>query len=396
MGDMHPRVLFLTPRHPFPPMRGDQRRTLHLLEGLAAHARVSLVTFGGGEELPFEGVRVRTVGRSATGTLAANATASPQLPLQVRLYLEARMRQAVGEEVERLRPDVAHVTLARLGPYMPADGVRHAHVDLIDCLSLNMATRARASRAPMRAVLAAEARLMRRYEGRLAARADSCSVVSERDRAAIPGGERVAVIPNGVDLAEFPFSDPADRPPVLLFFGNLGYSHNVAPARFVAMEVLPRVRRELPETRLRLVGARPTQAARRLAELDGVEVAADVPSIADELHGAAVATLPMFTGSGIKNKVLEAFCSGTPVVTNALGIDGVDGARGGEHHLEAEGADGIARCCLRLLRDGTERSTLAGRAHELVRHDYSWKRRVESLLELYEAGLRRSGRRLHG
>ena len=66
-----------------------------------------------------------------------------------------------------------------------------------------------------------------------------------------------------------------------------------------------------------------------LVGLDGVEVAADVPSMAAELHGAAVALVPASSGSGIKNKVLEAFAAGTPVVTNSAGIDGVVGARDG-------------------------------------------------------------------
>src|SRR5438045_9637571 len=103
-----------------------------------------------------------------------------------------------------------------------------------------MATRAQASRPGRRQVLAAESRLMRRYESGLVSLADSASLVSEADRAA-GGLEGAAVIPNGVDRELFPFRDPAERPPALLFFGNLGYFHNVEPARFVAEQVLPLV-----------------------------------------------------------------------------------------------------------------------------------------------------------
>ena len=383
-----PRVLFLAPRHPHPPRHGDQRRNLHLLEGLAEHADVAALVFGEPKPLPFDGVDLRTVARSPVGTLSANAVASPRLPLQARLYLDARMQRAVAAELERFVPDVVHVALARFGPYLPRSGP-HTHVDFIDALSLNMATRARASRGPARAVFAAEARLMRRYEGELAARADSTSVVSETDRAAVPGLERTAVIPNGVDLDAFPFRDPADRPPVVIFFGNLGYFHNVEPARYVATEVLPRVRARVPGATLRIVGARPTPAVRKLDALEGVTVAAEVPSIADELHGAAAAVLPMFTGSGIKNKVLEAFCCGTPVVANATGIDGVAGARAGREYLEGEGADALAAACAQLLQLPRARSELAAAALDLVRREFTWTRQIEALLALYEPGLAR-------
>ena len=49
------------------------------------------------------------------------------------------MHAAVASELATFRPDVLHVTLARLAPYvrgLPA-GV-HVHIDFVDALSLNM------------------------------------------------------------------------------------------------------------------------------------------------------------------------------------------------------------------------------------------------------------------
>jgi glycosyltransferase involved in cell wall biosynthesis len=94
----------------------------------------------------------------------------------------------------------------------------------------------------------------------------------------------------------------------------------------------------------------------------------------------------MFSGSGMKNKVLEAFCSGTPVVTNAAGIEGVSGAAPGRHHLQAEGADDLAAACVRLLRDRTGRIELARAGLELVERDFSWARSADALLGLYGLG----------
>jgi glycosyltransferase involved in cell wall biosynthesis len=359
-------------------MRGDQLRVFHFLKGLAERAEVTLVCFGDGPPLPFDGVRVETVSHRPMAALAGNAALlNPRVPLQVRLFLSSRMKRVVRRELER-GPDVVHATLARMGPYLDGVHEAHRHVDLVDALSLNMATRGQASPLAARPVFAAESRLMRRYEADLVARADSSSLVSESDRAA-SGLERAAVIPNGVDSEGFAFADPSERPPALLFFGNLGYFHNVEPARFVAEEV----RAEVPEATLRIAGARPAPSVRRLGRLTGVEVAPDVPSMADELHRAAVAVLPMFSGSGMKNKVLEAFCAGTPVVTNVAGIGGVTGAQPGTDHLEGEGAGPLAEACVRLLRDGAERARLARSALALAEERFTWERQVDALMELY-------------
>jgi glycosyltransferase involved in cell wall biosynthesis len=382
------RVLYLSPRHPYPPTRGDQLRVFHLARALSVHAEVVLASFGTGPPPPLPGVRINSVSRGALPALASNlGAADPLLPLQARLYLDRRMKRMVSRELERFRPHVIHLTLARLGPYASClPGGVHVHVDFVDALSLNMESRARASRLPARHVFALEARLMRRYEARLSAAADSSSVVSERDRRASPGLEAATVIPNGVAVDELPYEAPRERPARMLFFGNLGYFHNVGPARMVALEVLPRLRGRVAGARLRLAGARPAAAVRELAAAPGVELVPDVPDMVSELHGAALAVLPMHSGSGMKNKVLEAFSAGTPVVTNRAGIDGLAGALDGVHYLEAEDPGALAECCAHLLEHPDERVRLAERARALVEREYSWASRAEQLVAVYSSG----------
>jgi glycosyltransferase involved in cell wall biosynthesis len=378
------RVLFVASRHPVPPDRGDKLRNYHLARGLARHADVTLVCFGEEPAPPIEDVSVRTVPfRALGGTMGNLRHPRPDLPMQVRLYLQSGMRRLVDEELRR-SPDVVHVHFSRMAPYMPEAGTAHRHLDLMDSLSVNMATRARSSSAIVGLPFAAEARLLRRYEARVAAAADTYSLVSAADRDA-PGLEGAAIIQNGVDIEAFPFRDTADREPVMIFFGNLGYFHNIAPAVFLATEVLPLVRQRVPAATVRIVGARPAAAVRQLGALDGVEVAGDVPDMAVELERAAVSVLPVFSGSGLKNKVLEAFATGLPVVTNALGMQGVEGAAPGREYLAAEGAREIAAAATRLLEDPGERSRLASAGRSLVEARYSWERQVEALLALYQS-----------
>jgi polysaccharide biosynthesis protein PslH len=378
------RVLFLAPRHPVPTIWGDQRRALHLLEGLARRAEVTLVAFGGEAPAP-EGVRLVAVPRRPRAVLRANLAApDPRLPGQVRYYLDAGMRSAVARELRDWRPDVVHASLARMAPYLPAAGGAHRHLDLVDALSLNMRERAQAARPAARALWTLEARLMAAHEARAAAAADTCSLASAEDRSRAPGLERAAVIPNGVDLEAFPWADPGERAPVLLFYGNLGYFDSEQAAVLLASEVMPLLRARAPDARLRIVGRRAAPAVRRLADRDGVEVAGEVPAMAPELHGAAVALLPHMAGTGIKNKVLEAFAAGAPVVTNERGVRGVRGAKAGVTHLEGETPAQLADACASLLEDVDRRRALAAAARRLVEERYTWERAVDALLACYD------------
>ena len=380
------RLLFLAPRYPHPALRGDQRRAIDLLRALRTKADVRLLAFAFADDppLPFDGIDVRRVRATPRGRLAENARrADPRLPGQVRLFLDAQMRRAMAEELAGFRPDAIHVSLARMAPYLPPAGGPHRHLDLVDALSVNMRRRAQGSKGPMAAALHAEARLMQRYEAASVAAADTSSLVSDADRTAAPGLESCAVVPNGVDTDALAFRSPAERPPVLLFFGNLGYFPNLEPARVAAEEVLPIVRRSVPDATLRLVGARPAPAVRRLGELDGVDLVGPVDEMAPAIHGAAVALLPMYSGSGMNNKVVEAMSAGTPVVTNATALRGVPGTRPGVDHLRADTPAQLAEACVALLQDGARREAVAREARSLVERSFGWDARADALLALY-------------
>jgi polysaccharide biosynthesis protein PslH len=316
-------------------------------------------------------------------TLAAENLRHPdlRLPLQVRLYLDARMRRAVAREARVFKPDVVHATLSRMAPYL-VRGPWHRHLDLVDPASLNMRSRAQAMDWPQSLPFSAEARLARSYEARVATLADTVSLVSEVDRLAA-GLEQAVVIPIGVDEATFFFKAPARRGNRLVFFGNLGYFHNVEPAIYAVREVMPRLRARVPDACVRVVGARPAPAIMRLNGVNGAAVQGPVARMVDELHRAAVALLPVFSGSGMQNKILEAFSAGTPVVTTSRTIRSIAAARPGVHCLVGDTAEELADACARLLADEALRLEMAHAARRLTEERYAIAAQAECLLSLY-------------
>jgi glycosyltransferase involved in cell wall biosynthesis len=291
------------------------------------------------------------------------------------------MRRAVLREARSFQPDVLHATLSRMAPYL-IRGPWHRHLDLVDPASLNMESRASATPWPQHLPFSLEASMARGYEARAAARADTVSLVSEVDRVAA-GLDRAVVIPIGVDESAFFFETPERREPRLVFFGNLGYFHNIEPAMYAVREVMPRVRLHLPEASLRLVGARPAVAITRLDAVNGTKVVGPVARMVEELHRAAVALLPVLSGSGMQNKILEAFSAGTPVVTTSRAIRPIAAARPGRHCLVGERPEELAEACVRLLEDEPLRLRIAHEARALAERSYGIRAQADCLLALY-------------
>jgi sugar transferase (PEP-CTERM/EpsH1 system associated) len=388
------KALFLVTRMPVPPWRGDQVRAFHHMRQLASRHDITCCALLPHEppaalraEVEAMGVRldVIRVGLAGAGPALARALLGDRRPLQVLLYDRPSARRGVAALIARGGFDVVHAQLVRTASYLPGPAGPPVVLDLIDALSANLARRARRERGPLAPVAAWEATRLARFERVLTERAARSLVVAPGEREALGGGDRVLVVPNGVDLDAFPFSDQPRPPARLLFFGNLGYFPNIDAARWLATEIYPRVRAEVPAAELHLAGARPVRAVRALVQ-PGVSLAAAVPAMAPEIAGSTVVVVPMRAGTGLQNKVIEAMAVGTPVVTTPSVAAGLD-VRPGQHLLVAADAPGLAAAALELIRDRERAHAMAVAARDVVARRYRWEDSARGVEDAWAAAV---------
>jgi glycosyltransferase involved in cell wall biosynthesis len=212
----------------------------------------------------------------------------------------------------------------------------------------------------------ANRRRWRGLEHRIASRVEAVVVCSELDRERL-GVSNAVVIPNGYPQPERP-AGRVKAGAAILLMGALTYAPNADAARFLVKEVLPRVRARLPDARVRLVGHH-DRRVEDLTKLEGVTLTGFVPDLAIELARADVVAVPMRFGSGTRVKILEAFAHGLPVVSTALGCEGIDIVHG-RHLLVANDAEAFATACATLLADLSLRRKLTAEARELYLERY--------------------------
>src|SRR6185436_5286986 len=241
--------------------------------------------------------------------------------------------------------------------------------------------------APVSWGFALEAAKVRRYERWLGERFDACSVISPRERDVLSGYVRrpIEVIPNGVDLEYFASRGGTRRPHRLIFTGNMSYRPNVDAVRHLCAEILPRVRRDVPDVELYIVGMDPAPAVRRLADEARVVVTGRVDDVRPYFEEAAVAVAPLRVARGLQNKVLEAMAMGVPVVASPAAHQGISAVAGRDLLVGADPA-GFAQAVVTLLRDpgGRERMARAGRA--AVEENHCWDRLLDRLETLVVGG----------
>jgi glycosyltransferase involved in cell wall biosynthesis len=200
--------------------------------------------------------------------------------------------------------------------------------------------------------------------------ADAC----ELRRLSKAAPSRVQVIPNGIGESFLRPREAAGQPRRgVAFWGNLAFAPNRdAMSFFIDSIYVPILQRHGVEVCIIGKDAQPwlRDLAARDPQVRLLGYVADLPQAATAYP---VMVNPMRIGSGMKNKVLEAFGAGLAVVSTGLGIEAFPESVSGVHYLRADEPTAFAAAVLELLDDETRRRQLAANARELVTARYRWE-----------------------
>ena len=387
LSSNRPSILAVTSEIPWPLDSGGHLRTYHVLRTLATQFRVRLVvpSVGGrsveaaalaaaGLEPRLVAVSPRTAFSESSKVIAAALRREPYVLFG--RHRHGAVLRALQDEVMRQQPDVIYLDHLDSLVYAQAAPGIPIIVDMHNVYSRLMSrASAEAGGILRKRYFAGEARRLARMERRAASIAHTILAVSDEEAqyfSAI-GAERVAVVPNGVDCAAYEHLPVADRtgPPTIAFVSSLAWPPNINAARFLITDVLPSVRRSIPDARLAIVGRNPPDELMALArKSDHVEIAGNVPDVIPYLRAAHVLAVPLQAGGGTRLKILEAFAAGVPVVSTPVGCEGLE-TRDGTHLVVADRA-AFADAVVGILQNRDRARVLAQNAPDLARRRYDW------------------------
>jgi glycosyltransferase involved in cell wall biosynthesis len=384
------RVLVVSAWSPFRATDGDSLVLAHHLHELAGRHEMTVLAADDGDggepaggPLP-DTISVRSFGANRLGPLSVvrrRATGLARLePDHVGWVERPGLLRAIDVELDACPPDVVHLFgwgTAQLWSRLRGVPCVHMPVD-----GWADGVHNRALPGWRRVTDIGQPALVRRHERRHYPRCGAVVVVApgERDRLAakVPGA-RIEVVTNGVDAGPPPAARAAADRPTLVFHGSFGTRANQDAARFLTAQVLALVQRRHPTTRVALVGRDDGPEVHALVN-DDVEVTGAVPDVAAALQRADVYVAPMVSGSGIKNKVLEAMAAARPVVATSLAMDGIGAGAG---VLVADDPESLAAHIAGLLDDRARAEAMGGAARDRVCRDHSWAGSARTLEALW-------------
>ena len=358
---------------------GGRLRSFHILSELSKRHRVTVFTTGDDSNVLAKAlphcVRVVSFDHNApkagsAGFAAALARSwfSPS-PVDLAKWRVPALRAAVEQMFESGQVDVCiadflHAT-ANVPMHGPVPVVLFEH-NVEWMIWKRLAEKE--SRPLRRALLEVEWRKMRRRE-RDACRLSRAVIAVSPSDAACLGAQQS--IPTGVDTSYFTANGTPESPAHLVFSGAMDwYPNEDAMLHFIA-EILPAVRREVPNVTVTVVGRNPSDRLRDAGEAAGVHITGTVDDVRPYVDAGSVYIVPLRIGGGTRLKIFEALSMGKAVISTTIGAEGLP-LVDGRHFVCADSPDDFARAVVALLRDPGLRKRLGNAGRELVRENYSW------------------------
>jgi glycosyltransferase involved in cell wall biosynthesis len=204
-------------------------------------------------------------------------------------------------------------------------------------------------------------------------------IISEQDRNYIfhNRSNEISIIKNGIPKHFFEIKSNAKKTVDLIFTGNMSYPPNVAACKYIAKKILPILSEEI---KFLISGVNPHSSIIKLAS-SSIEVTGWVEDISESYLKSKIFIAPMFLGTGLQNKLLEAMALGIPCITTTMANTAL-GAKPEVSILIADNELEFKSQIERLLADENLYEKIKVNALSFVKTNFSWDTLNEQLREL--------------
>lgn len=195
-------------------------------------------------------------------------------------------------------------------------------------------------------------------------------------------------IPFGINLDTLPENPVQPETASLFHIGTMNWFPNEESIRWLIDKVWPAVHKRIPEIELHLAGRYMPDWINKL-NINKVVVDGEVPDVWEYMQRFSIMVVPLFSGSGIRIKIVEAMAAGKAIITTAVGAEGIN-YENGVHMLIAKDEKAFTEAIVRLCNDKPLRDSLGVKARELISKEHDNKQLMLKLTRFYTELLKKN------
>lgn len=178
------------------------------------------------------------------------------------------------------------------------------------------------------------ARTLEAYEETLAGSVDGVIPITEHDakyfsnllrkqKQTHPNIAKVCAIPFGMAISTSDDLPVADKPFSLFSLGSMNWIPNQEGIKWFLIKVWPEIHKRFPDLKYYLAGREMPEWMINL-NMPNIEVPGEIPDAKAFMAQHTLMIVPLFSGSGIRIKIIEGMAAGKVIISTSIGAEGID------------------------------------------------------------------------
>jgi len=235
-------------------------------------------------------------------------------------------------------------------------------------------------------------RKLKRYECSVVRQFDGIAAITEQDAVFFrskqclrpEGGKQVPVIaiPFGIDPGQFPVTNEEPEFPSLFSIGAMDWIPNLEGICWFLETVWPEIHCRYPGLHYYLAG-RHMPGCLMDKKIPNVDVVGEVENAQVFMRSKAILIVPLFSGSGIRVKIIEGMANGKTIISTTVGAEGISYSRE-KNIFIADTSEEFVRCISTCIENKVLCETVGRNARNLILTEYNRDLIISKLTGFYE------------
>ena len=225
---------------------------------------------------------------------------------------------------------------------------------------------------------------LKRFELGISSRIDGIAAITGNDAAFFSSFSKVPVvsIPFGINITDYPPSGRIIKEPTIFIIGAMNWIPNQEGLKWFLKNVWGDLNRSFPALKFHIAGREMPPWMKNLS-LPNIVVEGEVEDASAFFASNDIMIVPLFSGSGIRIKVIEAMAYGKTVISTGIGSEGI-GCTHGENILTANLSCEFFEMISVCLENPDVLQKIGKKARELVESVYDRNKIMPALEAFYK------------
>jgi glycosyltransferase involved in cell wall biosynthesis len=235
-----------------------------------------------------------------------------------------------------------------------------------------------------RAYLSLQNKRLKKFELQAFEKCDAIVTITDIDKQTIKSlmpSQKIETCLTGLNLMDYvPVTLPKKQNTVF-HFASMDWMPNVEAVDWLLEKVWKDVLKEIPDAKLILAGrGMPTSLLQKASA--SITIIDNVPSSSEFYNTYDIMLVPLWSGSGLRIKLVEGLAYGKAIITTSIGAEGIPYVAN-EHVMIADNHTEFIRAIITLLKDEQTKLALQQEARHLAEKEFDYKRVAETLIKFY-------------